>query len=486
MPETLRISPLTRVEGHLDIELTVERPGSFYQVTEAKANGTNFRGFEIILKGRDPRDATQYTQRVCGVCPISHGLAAALALEDAQNFNAPSNGRILRNLVLGANFVASHVLHFYHLTAPDYIDTTGILEMSPWKPRFVTPDMITGDLAKTLVQHYVQALAIRRKAHQMGAIFGGKLPNGVNFVSGGSTEAVTTTKVSQFRALLDEIRKFIDQVYVPDATALTKAFPEYFNIGRGHGNLIAYGVFDLENTSNDDDDRSSSGGRKLLRRGRYTQGQLGSLDVRQIKEYVSKSWYTAASGNRNPAQGRTEVAVAKAGAYSWIKAPRYLDRVHEAGPLARMWINGDYRRGISSNDRNAARALETKKVADAMNTWLGQLRTGSSSYTYKALPTTGSGIGLTEAPRGALGHWVNIASKKIANYQIITPTAWNASPKDDRNQRGPMEQSLVGLRIADLTKPVEVLRVVHSFDPCLSCSVHMVEPETAARHVIQL
>ncbi|UCH36450.1 MAG: nickel-dependent hydrogenase large subunit, partial [Armatimonadota bacterium] len=195
---TIKLDPTTRIEGHLDIEVTVDEVGGVPQVVDAHSSGTMFRGFEIMLQGRDPVDAVHYTQRICGVCPISHGMAAAMNLDSAFGVLPPDNGRIVRNLVLGANFIMSHILHFYNLAAPDYINTTGILDMSPWVPRYVTPDMVTGTTAVGLVQHYVQALQMRRKAHQMGAIFGGKLPCSPIFVPGGSTEVVTQEKIDQF------------------------------------------------------------------------------------------------------------------------------------------------------------------------------------------------------------------------------------------------------------------------------------------------
>ena len=466
MPTTITLGPLTRVEGHLDIEVVVGTVGGKQQVTAAASAGTMFRGFETILQGRDPRDAVHYTQRICGVCPISHGMAASLGLEAAFGVKAPDNGRILRNLVLGANYVQSHILHFYHLAALDYINTTGILDLSPWAPHYTTPDMVTGDTAAALVGHYVQALAMRRKAHQMGAILGGKLPGSPIFVAGGSTEVPTAEKITAFRALLTELRGFIDTVMVPDVLAVAGLFPEYYQIGKGSGNLLAYGVFDLD----------ANGQQKLLARGRYTAGQLRTVDVNQIREYVRYSYYTSSSGNLNPASGRTNVDATKNGAYSWVKAPRYANAVHETGPLARMWVNGDYRNGVSVLDRLAARVLEAKKVADAMDGWLNQLKVGQPTFTAAAIPSSATGIGLTEAPRGALGHWIRIANRRIAAYQIITPTAWNASPKDDAGRLGAIEQALVGTPVGDVKNPIEVLRVVHSFDPCLSCAVHMVKP----------
>ena len=466
MSTTIKLGPVTRVEGHLDIEVTVGSVGGKQQVLSAKSAGTMFRGFEMILKGRDPRDAAFYTQRICGVCPISHGMAASLALEAAFGIQAPDNGRIVRNLVLGANYIQSHILHFYHLAALDYIDTTGIIDMAPWTPRYVTTDMVSGSPAKDLVNHYVLALAMRRKAHQMGAILGGRMPCSPVFVGGGETEPVTAGAIADFRALLSELRNFIDTVFIPDVQTVGQIFPEYYAVGKGCGNLLAYGVFDLD----------AAGTRKLLARGRLTGGQLTTVNTGQIKEYVKYSWYTATSGNRNPAAGVTTPQATKVGAYSWLKAPRYLNQPHEVGALARMWVNGDYQRGISALDRIVARTLETKKVADAMDNWLNELAVGGPVFKGARIPATATGIGLTEAPRGALGHWLQISAGKVGSYQIVTPTAWNASPKDDRGIMGPIEQALVGTPVKDVNQPVEVLRVVHSFDPCLSCAVHLAKP----------
>ena len=477
MSTTISISPFTRVEGHLEIEVTVESVGGVDQVIDAKASSPVFRGFETILAGRDPLDAVHYTQRICGVCPISHGLAASLALENAFGSTPPDNGRILRNLELGANYIQSHILHLYHLAAPDYINTGGILDMSPWKPRFEGTDLVGGSTAATLVGHYVTALAMRRKAHQMGAIFSGRMPSTVTFAAGGSTETVSAQSVTDFRALLTELRQFIDGTMIPDALAIVSIFPQYKQIGRGCGNLLAYGVFDLD----------ASGSSKLLQRGRYTNGSLAALDTTQIREYVAHSWYTANSGNLNPTAGVTEPQYGKSGAYSWIKSPRYQGVVHEVGALARMWVNGDYRSGISVMDRITARTLEAKKVADAMDGWLSQLVVNGPVYAYTATPVTGTGLGLTEAPRGALGHWVSIANSKLSHYQIITPTAWNASPRDDADQAGAIEQALIGTPVKDLSNPLEVMRVVHSFDPCLSCAVHMLRPgSSSVSHRVEL
>jgi hydrogenase large subunit len=465
MPTTITIDPVTRIEGHLEVQVTVDTVGGQLQVVDAKSVGKMFRGFEIILAGRDPRDAAIYTQRICGVCPVSHAQAACLNLDNAFGVAPPANGRILRNLVGAANFIDSHLLHFYHLSVLDYVDTTGVLDMSPWTPRFTTPDMITNPTASVLVDHYRAALQIRRKAHQMGALFGGKLPCVGSFVVGGCTEAVTAEKIAAFRSLLTDVRAFIDDVYLPDAATLASAFPSYYQLGVGYRNLIAFGAFELD-----------ASGNKLLPAGRYTGGVSGTVDPAQISEHVTHSWYTAACEDKNPAVGLTEPDADKVDGYSWLKAPRYAGLPHEAGPLARLWVNNEYTHGISALDRILARAQEAKTIADAADGWLNELVPGGPVYSPSTIPQEATSMGLTEAPRGALGHWMNINNSVISRYQVVTPTSWNASPRDQANQMGPIEAALMGTPVADRDQPVEVLRVVHSFDPCLACAVHMVRP----------
>ncbi len=491
---TIIVDPVTRLEGHLKIEVDVDGSNT---VTVARSSGTLFRGFEKILIGRDPRDATHLTQRICGVCPVSHGMASTLCLEDAFGVTPPDNGRIMRNLVLGANFLMSHILHFYHLAALDFVKGP---EMPPWTP-FYDDGKPHTDLTAfyrfdpgttgVLVGHYVQALEMRMKAHEMAAIFAGKLPHVPNFVPGGITEVPTAEDVDQFRAYLSEITSFIAGTYVPDVLAVAGAYPEYFAIGAGCGNLLAYGVFNLD----------AAGSSKLLPRGRYTEGELGEVDPQDITEYVQYSWYTPSSGNLNPADGVTEPDPDKAGAYSWLKSPRYDNKVHEAGPLARMFVAylnnvprvkelingvlGALGAGpsvlFSVLGRHAARALECQFIAESMDGWLDQIVPGDPVYEYSEIPRFSSGMGLTEAPRGALGHWMDVHQSTIARYQVITPTNWNASPKDDSDQSGPIEQALEGLVISDSENPIEVLRVIHSFDPCLACSVHLITPGNDVR-----
>ncbi len=467
MPTITTIDPVTRLEGHLKIQVTVDTVNGVQQVTDAKATGTLFRGFENILLNRVPSDAQHLTQRICGVCPVSHGMAAVMALDAAYGVTAPDNARIMRNLVMGANMVDSHILHFYHLSAPDFIDGPN---MAPWQPSWKVDKRFSSTQTSALVNNYVKALDMRRMAHEAGAIFGGRLPHPPAFIPGGFTTRPTAAGITKFKSYLNQIIPFIQNTYIHDAQALASVYSDYTGIGRGYGNLLAFGCFDL----------NSSGSSKLLRRGLAANGSTSvqSVNVGSITEQVTYSWYNNSSNNLNPASGVTSPVApsTKTVAYSWIKSPRYGGMPYEAGPLARMWVNGNYRAGISVMDRHLARAAEALLVAQAMLTWVDQINTSGSNSITANVPSNASAIGLTEAPRGALGHWLQISNGKISRYQIITPTCWNASPRDGSGQLGPIEKALIGTPVADLTQPVEVVRVIHSFDPCLSCAVHVMRP----------
>ena len=459
------MDPVTRIEGHMKVEVTVETVGGRQQVIDARCTGTLFRGFEQILEQRHPADAPVITQRICGVCPTSHGMTSVMALEDAVGMTVPTNARILRNLTLGANFIQSHILHFYLLAALDYIAGP---QTSPWTPLW-DHDFKSDSRTSTVISHLAQALDARQRAHQLGAVYGGRMPSSHAYIPGGFTSTPNTQSQNEFRTHLDWLVQFIRNVYVPDVLAVADVYSEYFDIGKGCGNLLAYGVFD----------QSDGGGSKLLRTGFAENGNKTpnlSLSDLDITESVTYSWYDDSTNDLRPLHGDTVAAYPKGDAYSWLKAPRYRGAPYEAGPLARMWVNGDYQNGISVMDRHAARAHECLKIAEAMQDWLDQLNQGGSVYSDFPFSTSGVGVGLSEAPRGALGHWVEISGGEIQHYQVVTPTCWNASPKDSNHVPGPMEQALIGTPIQNAEAPVEALRVIHSFDPCLSCAVHVMKP----------
>ena len=504
------IDPVTRIEGHLKIEAMVENG----EVKEAKSSGVLFRGIELILRGRDPCDAQRYTQRICGVCPTSHSTAATLSLDSAFGIadKVPDNGRIIRNLILGAAHIADHILHFYHLCALDYVDVTkaanylgndsalnsikefiGRGELGPFLPRYEGDYRLPEKANLDALAHYVQALEMRRKAQEMLAIFGGKMPHSMAIVPGGVTETPMVDKIASFLWRLNELREFIDNAYIPDVMAVAEAYSDYFDIGSGCGNLLSYGSYDLDGKGTD-----------LTRRQRlFQQGvvstdlKLGKLDTDKIAEQVRYSWYADSSSGKHPAQGETTPQPEKEGAYSWIKAPRYDGKVYEVGPLARMVStyasNNATVKGLVDSTlsrfkatpkalfsvlgRHAARALGTKFIADSMPSWLLELKPGEPVYVEHDIPEEATGMGLVEAARGALGHWIEIKDSKIANYQCVVPSTWNFSPRDDKGHPGPVEQSIIGTKIKDEANPFEIIRIVRSFDPCLACAVHLITPK---------
>ena len=504
------IDPITRIEGHLRIEAIIEKG----EVKDCKSAGTLFRGIELILKDRDPRDAQRITQRICGVCPTSHSTAAALNLDSAFGIadKIPDNGRIMRNLILGAAHIADHILHFYHLAALDYVDVTSVAdyqgndpalnsikayiergELAPFLPRYEGDYRLPKEANIQCVAHYAKALEMRRKGQELVAIFGGKLPHNMGIVPGGVTETPTVDKIANFLWRLNELRDFIDNVYIPDVLAVAEIYNDYFEIGKGCGNLLSYGSYELEGSNANYTSRE-----RLFKQGTVTSDlRLKPLDTSKISEYVKHSWYEDITTGRHPTQGQTFPQLEKKGAYSWLKAPRYDSAVYEVGPLARVvatYVAGDpvMKELVESTlakfkappsalfsvlGRHAARALGVKYIADAMPAWLLELKLGEPAYIDYELPEEASGMGLVDAARGALGHWIEIKDRKIANYQCVVPTTWNLSPCDDKGQPGPVEQAIIGTKVKDESNPFEIVRIVRSFDPCIACAVHMVTPK---------
>jgi len=463
---TASIDPVTRIEGHLKVDVEIDTIDGVQQVVDAHCVGTLFRGFEKIMEGRDPRDAPIITSRICGVCPTSHGMAAALTLDDAFGANPPLNGVMLRNLVHGACFLESHILHFYILSLLDYIKGPA---MAPWQPGWDTGRRLDAATEARLTGNYLKAIEMRRKCHEMGAIYGGKLPHTPSFIAGGFTAVSTAENKTAFQALLTEIADFIEGTLLPDVELLAALYDDYFRVGVGYGNLMSYGAF-----------REDTGGsNKLFAAGCLAAGSASaqSLDTSLITEQVTHSWYADSTNDLHPSVGDTVPQHPKTEGYSWLKAPRYDSINYEVGPLARMRVNGDYDGGVSVMDRHRARAREAHKIALAMQVWFDAVSVGDYGYSPSAVPVSGSGVGLTEAPRGALGHWVDVASSEVARYQVLTPTCWNCSPRDTAGNRGPMEEALVGTPVKKADQPIEVLRVIHSFDPCLDCATHVMRPD---------
>ena len=502
------IDPVSRIEGHLRIEVVLD--GN--TVKEAKSAGTMFRGFEVLLRGRHPVDAQRITQRVCGVCPTAHASASTHALDAAFGISdrIPDNGRILRNLILGANILQSHILHFYHLAAIDYVDVAAVADyegdnddlravrdfivrgrLAPFVPRYEGDYRLPKAINVAATAHYARALGIRKMCHEMLAVFGGKMPHNTGMLPGGVSMGPSTSRIAAFMGRLDQIRQFVNSCWVPDVLAVAGAYADHCAIGDGSRGYLTYGNFEQTTSI-----------APLKGRGRYFQpgvlidGEVRDVDVALITEAVTHSRFEG-NGPIHPLHEQTIPAPTKDGAYSWLKSPRYDGKVVEVGPLAAMLVN--YHRGHervvaevnaalaalgagpealhSVMGRHLARALHGKIIADKMFDWLAELKPGEPCCCPWEVPESGEGAGMVDAPRGAVAHFVRIRDYKIENYQLVVPTTWNASPQDDNDVPGPMEQSLIGTVVRDPENPFEVVRIVRSFDPCLACAVHMVTPK---------
>jgi Ni,Fe-hydrogenase I large subunit len=505
------VDPVTRIEGHLRIEVEVENG----KVKDAWSSGTMARGFETLLQGKDPRDAPFVTSRFCGVCYSVHQLTSARALDEAFGAQVPWGGTLLRNLAMGAEYIYDHVLHFYHLSALDYIDIMavanykgkdkGLLSVKdkivglvkandtfPLTPRYKPDEFCVNDpdTVITAVKHYLDALSMHAKARNMGAIFGGRTPHYQSIVVGGFTQYPDINMVARFRSMLDEQAKFVNEVYIPDVMAFGTGplLPlAKMGLGGGHNNYLAYGAMEKDPEGRD---LVFSPG-VIIGLGR-NNGKVCPVDQEKITESVKYAWYKQ-DKPQHPYNGAQEFDLDRKGAYSFVKAPRYDGLPMEVGPLARMLIAknptflGLVKQGVKPGAvaRHAARAIETKLVVDACYKWCDDLIDAMTKPGFKIHdtdhwepPAEGMGAGFYEAPRGALGHWVKIKDKKIANYQAVVPSTWNASPRDEKKVRGQFEESLIGVPVPDADNPINVVRVIRSFDPCLACAIHLIDPKT--------
>jgi Ni,Fe-hydrogenase I large subunit len=551
------VDPVTRIEGHLRIEAQVE--GGV--VRDAWSSSTMFRGIEIILKGRDPRDAWAFAQRICGVCTTVHAITSIRAVENAIGAVPPPNAELVRNLVMSAQLVQDHVIHFYHLHALDWVDIVSALSADPaetsklaesisdWpktSPRYFAAvrDRVaalagTGRLGPfanaywghpayrlpphanlMAVAHYLEALDWQREFIKIHAILGGKNPHPQSFLVGGMAVPIDPDEqaslnvgtLEQVRRLIQGARDLVSKVYIPDVLAVAPFYADWAGHGGTAGHYLVYGEYP---------ESADPGAPNVLPGGVIRNRDLArveEVDEGRITEYVTHSWYAYEGGDgegRHPSQGETEPRydgpeppyehLDVESKYSWLKAPRYDGLPMEVGPLARMLVayaSGQPRvkalvdhvlgaLGVgaealhSTLGRIAARAIETQVVVEAMEGWVdglmanmgaGDLRIcDNDKWDPSTWPEECTGAGFHEAPRGALGHWVHIRKGQIANYQCIVPSTWNAGPRDAGQQPGPYEQAIVGTPLADPEQPLEILRTVHSFDPCMACGVHVVD-----------
>ena len=429
-------------------------------VTDARTEGLLFRGFEKMLEGRSPLDAVYFTQRICGICSTAHSIAAALALEDALGIAVTQQGRYLRDIIHACEFLQNHIRHFYQYTVPDYVrlpEDNALFETDN------TDFRLPKEKNDRLVRHYFDSLEFSRSAHEMLAILGGKAPHNHGVFIGGATSQATEESLSRLRDIARSIRQFILGAMIPDANTIAEYYPEYFENGRGCGNLLSYGCFDRYETL----------GTLYVDPLVYVGGTVMPLEPEAITESVHTSWYEAGRETYSPEQEVPEPDLSKDGAYSWVKAPRYQGAPCEVGPLARMWLCGGYRNGISTMDRTLARVFEAEMLTAIILTLLGSLIPGVSVQQEYAVPQSARGAGMTDTTRGALGHWLRIENGVIGLYQIITPSTWNLSTRGRDNLPGPCESALIGSPVKNTDNPVEIGRIVRSFDPCVSCATHV-------------
>ena len=567
MASRIVIDPVTRIEGHLRIEIEV-KDGA---VVDAFSSGTMVRGFEIILKGRDPRDAWAFVERACGVCTTVHALASVRAVEDALGITVPPNADLIRNLMFCAQYLQDHVVHFYHLHALDWVDVVSALSADPKKTSELAQSLSNwpksspgyfSDLQKRLktfvdsgqlgifanaywghsayklpaevnligVAHYLEALEWQKEIVKVHTIFGGKNPH-PNYLVGGvpcslnidEANAINAERLAMVGKLFDDAQTFVEQVYIPDLLAIAGFYKDWGAIGGGLSNYMAYGDLPVNGYGDVKSFKFPRG--VILNRNLAEVLPIDGKDPMQVQEFVNNSWYDYAAGDStglHPWDGETnlhytgpkppyeELDVTKK--YSWLKTPRWKGEPMEVGPLARVLVA--YASGsaevkdvvdstlkrldvpvtalFSTLGRTAARGLETKLVAgwakEFYNALLANIKRGETKtaditrWDPASWPAEAKGVGLTEAPRGALAHWIVIRDQKIGNYQLVVPSTWNASPRDTKGQRSAYEASLLGTPIANADQPVEVLRTIHSFDPCLACAVHIHDEHGSTVH----
>ncbi|MBT8122416.1 MAG: nickel-dependent hydrogenase large subunit [Gammaproteobacteria bacterium] len=562
MSERVVVDPITRIEGHLRIEAQMDGD----RIAKAYSAGTMVRGIEIILRGRDPRDAWAFAQRICGVCTLVHGLASIRAVENALDYTIPPNAQLIRNLMNGAQYVHDHVMHFYHLHALDWVDVVSALNADPKATSALAQSLSSypksspgyfADMQKKLktfveggqlgifaqaywghpayklpaeanlmaVAHYLEALSWQRDVAKLHTIFGGKNPH-PNFLVGGvacpidlnSDSAINAKRLAQVQEIINKMNVFVEQVYIPDLLAIAGFYKDWGSRGEGLGNFLTYGDFPEKGMDDPSSFLIPSGA--ILDRDLSTIRDVDMNAADEIQEYVAHSFYDYSDGKEaplHPYDGETNLNYSGPkppykqldvdNSYSWLKSPRWKGNAMEVGPLARvlmLYASGhDQTKELvnmtlntldvpvealfSTLGRTAARGLETKIIGDMMQPWMdnlvanikaGDTRTFNEKlWEPSSWPKQARGVGFMEAPRGGLAHWIVIEDEIIKNYQAVVPSTWNAGPRDQNGQPGAYEAALQDNHtLHDPKQPIEILRTIHSFDPCIACAVHVTDP----------
>ena len=538
------IDPITRIEGHLRVEMEVENG----VVADAWVSGGCFRGMELVVQNRTPEDAAQIVERICGVCPVSHAHASSIAGDKAYGITISNNARIVRNLLEGAQFLHSHILWLYNLAALDYVNPLNALQANVDDAYAVAlenglalhsdPNQLYEKLAAfadngqlsifsgnwfdadggeayvdnpeanlILTSHYLEALKMQARSSEMAALLGGKMPHVMTSIPGGNMWVPTESKLDDLLAMATEVRDWVNDTVLADTVMLAKLYPEVLTFGKGCGRYIAWGVFEGPDWPYGDNYTEQMLNRYLPMAVLDEQFQASDVQENLITEYMGRSWYKGSETYTSPYfvtdPDFTEYNVDDR--YSWVKAPAYDGKPMEAGSMARIFAA--YVRGVpfikeqvdavlgilgakpgdlaafqSTLGRTAIRQIETIYIANLMVEWVNELaeaiKGGDSEYFREPARLTGEGTGFWEAPRGALYHSEKVVDGKIEGYQIIIPSTWNLAPINGDGEHGPLEQALIGVPVADIEKPINALRTVHSFDPCTACAVHVTERGT--------
>lgn len=450
MGKIITIDPITRISGFLEIKAEVEKN----TIIKANASGLLFRGFEKMLQGRYPLDAIYFTERICGICSTAHAMASALALEDALKITVSLNDSYIRDIMHGFEFVQNHLRHFYLLSIPSYVKISSIkLVEEQQYSDYRLPVRINNKIE----EHYVKSIELSRLAHEGLALLGGKAPHNHGIFVGGVTVNIDAYKLEKVKSIIKNIKSFVETMMIEDVGVISKYYNDYFKKGQSYPYFMTYGVFNKY----DDPDIT------YVKAGIMKDWIKYSLDSNKITEEIHHSWYKKDNSSE-------EVDLSKSDAYSFIKAPRYSNLPMEVGPLARLIISGEYSNVSSCIDRNIARVLETAKILKVMENLVQRIELKENNQKIYDIPDKAYGAGLIDTTRGALGHWIEIDNKVIKHYNIITPTVWNLSPKDDSNNPGTIERSLIGSIINNIKEPIEIGRIVRSFDPCVSCATHLI------------
>ncbi|MEW6448566.1 MAG: nickel-dependent hydrogenase large subunit [Bacillota bacterium] len=458
MRRQIVINPVTRANNRGHVEIVTEDA----RVVDARCSALFFRGFELMLRGRDPRDTAYFTERICGICATAHAVAAAFALEELTGTRPPENGNLLRNLIFAADILQNHLRHFYLLSLPDWVRGP---DRPPFTPRYRKDYRLSGETNDRIMRHYYEAVTISRVAHEMVAALGGKAPFPHGILAGGATVPPDGAVLLDLKAKLNLITGFVKERMVPDAQTIAEAYPEYYELGKRPLRFLSHGFFPV------DPERK----RFYIPGGVVEETAARDVEPALIAEHMRHAYFEDSGGPQPPDAAVTGPEPGKPGAYSWIKAPRYDGKPFEGGPLARLWIAGRYRRGVSVLDRLMARVMETEILCGLMKEWLEELEPDKPIFTPFTVPKAGEGLGLTDSMRGPLLHYLRVEGSRISRYEIITPSAWNFSPRDDSGHPGPVEEALLGTPVADPAEPVEIGRIVRSFDPCYACATHIIQ-----------